>query len=61
LNEIARARAANGLDATPLSLRIAAVKAWMIGAVLGVLGERAFRLLADGYRMARGKPRIWTV
>jgi glycosyltransferase involved in cell wall biosynthesis len=61
LHEIARARAANGLNATPLPLRVAAIKAWMIGVVHRVLGDRGFRLLADGYRLARGKPRIWTV
>lgn len=61
LKEIARARAANGLQATPVGLRLANVWGYGIGLVYRLLGDRGFRVLADGYRLARGKPRIWTV
>jgi hypothetical protein len=61
LQEIARARAANGLGTTPLRLRLAKLGGWGIGLVHGLLGDRGFRVLADAYRIARGKPRIWTI
>ena len=61
LLEIAKARAANGLGTAPLRLRLASAWGRAIGLVHRTLGDRGFRLLADGYRIARGKPRIWTV
>ena len=61
LQEIQRARAAHGLRGTPARLRMAIGAAWLGSWILRVLGDRAYGWCADLYRVARGKPRIWTV
>jgi glycosyltransferase involved in cell wall biosynthesis len=61
LREVARARAACGLRGTPARLRAALAFAWAGAWVYRVLGERAYRQLADLYRVLRGRPKIWTV
>ena len=60
LREVARARAARGLRGTPARLRAALAFAWAGSWVYRVLGERAYRQLADLYRALRGRPKIWT-
>jgi glycosyltransferase involved in cell wall biosynthesis len=60
LHEIKRARATHGLTRTPARLRMALAAAWLGNWILRILGERAYRWSADLYRVARGKPRIWT-
>lgn len=61
LHEIQRARAAHGLTHTPARLRMALAAAWLGTWILRILGEKSYRWCADLYRVARGKPRIWTV
>lgn len=61
LREVQRARAAHGLHSKPLRLRQALVAAWLGSWVQQLLGDSAYRWCADLYRIARGKPRIWTV
>ena len=61
LKEVSRARLAHGLRDVPMRLRIALVTSWLGTRVHRYLGERAFALLADAYRLIRGKPRVWTV
>jgi glycosyltransferase involved in cell wall biosynthesis len=61
LREIQRARARRGLRGTPPRLRMAIAAAWLGDAIRSLLGDRAYGWCADVYRLARGKPRIWTV
>lgn len=61
LLEVARARRAHGLADLPLRLRIALAASWLGARVHRYLGEDAFRVLADGYRIVRGRRRVWTV
>jgi hypothetical protein len=61
LHEIQRARANRGLRGTPARLRLAFAAAWIGDAIRTTLGDRAYGWCADLYRVARGKPRIWTV
>jgi len=60
LREVARARIAHGLRGTPARLRLALAVAWLGAWVHRLLGDRAYRRLADLYRALRGRPRIWT-
>jgi len=60
LREVARARRARGLTGTPWRLRVALGFAWVGGLVHRLLGDRAYRRLADFYRGLRGRPKIWT-
>jgi len=60
LLEVARARRAHGLAGASLRLRAALATSWLGARVHALLGERAFNVLADAYRVARGRPRIWT-
>jgi glycosyltransferase involved in cell wall biosynthesis len=60
LREVARARRARGLRDMPLRLRLKLAGAWLGVRVHGLLGERAYRRLADLYRALRGRPPIWT-
>ena len=60
LQEVQRARAAHGLHGKPPRLRQALAAAWIGAGIERFLGERAYRVAADFYRFARGKPRIWT-
>jgi hypothetical protein len=60
LQEVQRARAAHGLRDKPLRLRQALAAAWIGSWIQRALGDRAYRVFADLYRVARGKPRIWT-
>jgi glycosyltransferase involved in cell wall biosynthesis len=60
LQEVQRARAAHGLHGKPLRLRQALAAAWLGSQIRRAFGDRAYRALADLYRIARGKPRIWT-
>lgn len=61
LHEILRARAAHGLHRVPARLSLSLAAAWLGSGIRRVLGETAYRWCADVYRLARGKPRIWTV
>ncbi len=60
LREVARARREHGLHGTPLALRAALVAATAGAWAYRLLGDRAYRRLADLYRAARGRPPIWT-
>ncbi|HEX5094120.1 MAG TPA: glycosyltransferase, partial [Burkholderiales bacterium] len=60
LLEVQRARAAHGLHHRPARLRQALAAAWLGAWIQRLLGDRAYRWCADFYRLARGKPRIWT-
>jgi len=60
LQEVQRARAAHGLHGKPARLRQALAAAWLGAGIERFLGDRAYRIAADLYRIARGKPRIWT-
>lgn len=60
LQEVLRARRAHGLHGKPARLRLALGAAWLGSWIHRFLGERAYRVAADVYRLARGKPRIWT-
>ncbi|HLE65896.1 MAG TPA: glycosyltransferase family 2 protein [Burkholderiales bacterium] len=61
LREVARARQARGFARTPWRLRTQLAFAWGGSLVHRMLGERAYRRLADGFRRLRGRPKIWTV
>lgn len=61
LHEIQRARRRRGLRGTPPRLRMAIAAAWIGGVIRSILGDRVYGWCADLYRVARGKPRIWTV
>lgn len=60
LCEVKRARMAHGLHGTPTRLRLALASAWLGAGVYGLLGDHAYRRLADLHRALRGRPRIWT-
>lgn len=60
LQEVQRARARYGLRGKPLRLRQALAAAWLGSWIQRLLGDGAYRATADLYRLARGKPRIWT-
>jgi hypothetical protein len=60
LQEVQRARAAHGLLGKPPRLRQALAAAWLGSWIQRLLGDRTYRYCADLYRIARGKPRIWT-
>jgi hypothetical protein len=60
LQEVQRARAAHGLRGKPARLRQALAAAWVGSWIQRLLGDQAYRVVADAYRIARGKPRIWT-
>ena len=61
LREVARARRERGLRGTPPWLR-GRIAAASVGAfVYRLLGDTAFRRLADRYRALRGRPPIWAV
>jgi glycosyltransferase involved in cell wall biosynthesis len=61
LHEIVRARAAHGLHGIPPRLRLALAAGWVGAGIQRLLGDAVYRWCADLYRLARGKPRIWTV
>jgi glycosyltransferase involved in cell wall biosynthesis len=60
LQEVQRARGAHGLHDKPARLRQALAAAWLGSWIQRLLGDGAYRRCADLYRIARGKPRIWT-
>ena len=60
LREVARARRERGLRGTPLRLLTALAAATGGAWAHRILGDRAYRRLADLYRAARGRPPIWT-
>ena len=60
LQEVQRARRANGLHGKPARLRQALAAAWLGSWIHRLFGDRAYRFCADLYRQMRGKPRIWT-
>ena len=60
LREVARARRSHGLKGNPARLRGALAVAWLGSWIHRLLGERAYRRLADLYRALRGRPKIWT-
>jgi hypothetical protein len=60
LQEVQRARAAHGLHGKPARLRQALAAAWLGSWIQRLSGDRVYRWCADLYRIARGKPRIWT-
>lgn len=61
LREIVRARAAHGLHRVPPRLRLALGTSRLGAGLYRAAGARAFGALADAWRLARGRPRIWTV
>ena len=60
LREVERARRAHALGAPPPRLRLALAASRLGARVHALLGERTFNVLADAYRVVRGRPRIWT-
>jgi len=60
LREVVRARRVHGLTPAPPRLRLALATSRIGAAIHGALGERTFNVLADTYRVVRGRPRIWT-
>lgn len=60
LQEVQRARATHGLHSKPARLRQALAAAWIGSWIERLFGDRAYCFIADLYRVARGKPRIWT-
>lgn len=60
LREVERARRARGLAGTPWRLRAALAFARTGSLAHRLLGDRAYRHLADFYRRMRGRPKIWT-
>jgi glycosyltransferase involved in cell wall biosynthesis len=60
LREVVRARRARGLHDTPARLRLALASAWVGARVHRLLGDRAYRRLADLHRALRGRPPIWS-
>lgn len=61
LREIQRARAARGLLGTPGRLRVALAAGWLGSWIQRLVGDRIYGCCVDLYRLARGKPRIWTL
>jgi len=61
LLEIVRARSAHGLADMPPRLRLALATSALGARLYRNAGRRVFGILADAYRLVRGKPRIWTV
>lgn len=61
LREVERARAAHGIAGRPLKLRLALAASRLGAATHRALGARGFAVCADAWRLARGRPRIWTV
>jgi glycosyltransferase involved in cell wall biosynthesis len=61
LREVARARRSRGVAGTSPYLRERLAFAWGGRIVYSVLGDHAYRRLADFYRRLRGRPKIWTV
>lgn len=61
LREVWHARRAHGLTDLPARLVVALAASWIGVQIYTTLGERTFAALADAYRSARGKPRVWTV
>ena len=61
LHEILRARATHGLHGIPPRLHLSLAAGWLGARIHDLLGDNAYRWCADAYRLARGKPRIWTV
>ena len=60
LREVERARRARGLAGTPPRLWATLAFARAGSVAYRVLGDRAYRHLADFYRRMRGRPKIWT-
>lgn len=60
LQEVQRARATHGLHSKPARLRQALAAAWLGAWIQRLFGDGVYRWCADLYRLARGKPRIWT-
>ncbi len=60
LREVQRARRARGLPGTPWRLRAALAFARAGSVARRLLGDHAYRHLADLYRRLRGRPKIWT-
>lgn len=60
LREVARARRERGLHGTPPALRAKLLAATVGACAYRLLGEHAYRRLADGFRALRGRPPIWT-
>lgn len=60
LREVARARRSRGFAGTSPYLRERLAFAWVGRLVYGLLGDQAYRRLADFYRRLRGRPKIWT-
>jgi glycosyltransferase involved in cell wall biosynthesis len=60
LREVVRARRAHGVRGMPLRLRSRLAAAWLGAWIYRLLGDRAYRRLADRYRALRGRPPIWT-
>jgi len=61
LREVVRARRAHGLTDFPVRLYVGLATSWIGARVYRYFGRRVFETLADAYRIARGKPRVWTV
>lgn len=60
VREVLRARAEHGLHGRPAALWKVLVTSKIGAWIHRLLGDAAFRHLADGYRVLRGKPRVWT-
>lgn len=61
MKEIVRARREHGLRHMPVRLRVALAVALLGAWVHRLMGDRAYRHLADLNRALHGRPRIWTV
>lgn len=60
LREVAKARRAHGLGSPSTRLRVALTTSWLGARIYALMGEHAFNVVADAYRVVRGRPRIWT-
>lgn len=61
LREVSRARREHGLRGTPARLRSKLAAAWLGAWIYRLLGDRAYRRLADRYRALRGRAPIWSI
>lgn len=60
LNELRYARRKNGIDGYSIEIFGRWFRAWIRWIITKIMGRRIANVMADIYRVATGKPRIWT-